>query len=606
MQAVILAAGKGSRFKQATKHKPKCMLPFNGETIISRMLRQLNKLDLKQIVIVAGYKADVLKDYLASVHSSIPIKVINNDQFATTNNIVSVVKAGEILEADETLLIESDVLLHDNVISQLQQAPDESALVSPFCDWMEGTAVTLDPEHRITAFVPREQQQKALQTTYYKTVNIYKLSSNFSRRYFIPYLEQQIISFSENAFYETVFGTLTHLKPGMMHATVIDASDWDEVDTVQELKLAEIRLNTDPLMKMKQLSQRYGGYWRFPELHDYAYLVNPFFPPAAMMQQFQNNLPHLLTDYPSGLAVNSELAAELFKMSPTKIIVGNGASELIQAFLSKVSGRVGVIRPTFEEYPNRLSADQVVAMPTQALNFHYTGSDIIDYFTHHPVKLLVLINPDNPSGNYLSKQDVLAVCQWALAQNIQVIVDESFIDFSDAETDGSLFSNDLLAQLPNLIVIKSISKSYGVPGIRLGVLASGDEQLIAELKRTVPIWNINALGEYFLQIMPDYQAAYTENLKAFFELRARFQKALESIPFMKVLPSQANFLMIQLIGVSSQTLCAYLLKHANVLIKDLTEKAGIDGEYVRIAVKTEAENQALVQALRAYHENTTI
>lgn len=600
MQAVILAAGKGSRFKQATKHMPKCMLQFNGETLISRLIRQLDQLNLKRIVVVAGYKADVLEDYLATQSSRAPIAVIVNDKFATSNNILSVEKAGSIIAADDTLLFESDVILRDEVVKILARSAENTAVVSPFRDWMEGTAVELDTDQQITSFVPREMQEASLDSTYYKTVNVYKLSRDFNKRYFLPYLHQQIASFGANAYYETVFGTLTLLKKGLMTATVIEPEDWDEVDTNQELHLAEIRMGTDPKVKMKQLSQRYGGYWRFPELHDYAYLVNPFFPPDELVKQYQRQLRRLLVDYPSGLAVNSELAADIFNLPVSKIVVGNGAAELIQALSAKLVGRVGVIRPTFEEYPNRLSSQQVAIMSTEPTNFHYTAADIKTHFANDPVETLIIINPDNPSGNYLSKSDVLDLCEWTANRHIRLIVDESFIDFSNLEQNPSLLDDRLLTKYPNLVVIKSISKSYGVPGVRLGILASGDEALITQVKKSVPIWNINAFGEFFLQRLDQFVQTYRKGMQEFFDVRAHFLAELQTISFMEVLPSQANFFMIRLIGVTSQALCAYLLTKANVLIKDLTTKQGITGEYVRIAVKTEQENLALIRALKEY------
>lgn len=605
MQAVILAAGKGSRFKQATKHMPKCMLPFNGETLIARMIRQLNRLNLKRIIIVAGYKEEVLTNYLKSIESDVPVTVITNDEFETSNNIVSVARASAFLKEDETLLVESDVIIRDELIDVIRDAPEDAAIVSPLRNWMDGTVVTFDQNHRIMAFVPRNEQQEAQVNDYYKTVNIYKLSRHFNQHYFLPYLHQQISSFGVNDYYETVFGALVTLKKGLLQAVVVDAKNWDEVDTLEELRLAEVRLNSDPTVKMKLLSQQYGGYWRFPDLKDYAYLVNPFFPPNEFVQQFQAELPQLLADYPSGMAINSDLAADAFDLSPKRVVVGNGASELIREVLRLTSGKIGVIRPTFEEYPNRLPKSQIETMMTQGAGFHYTGEGVIHYFDKHPVKTLILINPDNPSGHYLQKEEVLGICEWARNRDIRVIVDESFIDFSNVEREPSLLDERILSQFPNLIVIKSISKSYGVPGIRLGVLASGDEALIVKLRQSLPIWNINAFGQFFLQKIGSYQAAYGEGLKTFYKVRDRFFHALQAIPYMRVLPSQANFFMIQLVGVTSQDLCAYLLETANVLIKDLQTKTGIEGEYVRIAVKTDEENQALIQALRTYNGNTT-
>ena len=121
------------------------------------------------------------------------------------------------------------------------------------------------------------------------------------------------------------------------------------------------------------------------------------------------------------------------------------------------------------------------------------------------IEVLTIINPDNPSGNYIPKCDILKLAEWAEKRNVRLIIDESFVDFADAEENPSLLQQDILNTYPHLIVIKSISKSYGVPGLRLGILATADKVLTAKLKKDVAIWNINSFAEFFLQIYEKYE-----------------------------------------------------------------------------------------------------
>lgn len=152
---------------------------------------------------------------------------------------------------------------------------------------------------------------------------------------------------------------------------------------------------------LKQYYSRYGGYWRFPDMLDYCYLVNPYFNRSAIIKEMQDFFPVLVSEYPSGMGVNCRLASECWGIKQEHIVVGNGASELIKAIMEKLEGKVGVIRPTFEEYPNRLSDERVETFVPQNDSFRYGADDIIEYFGQHPVDTLLLINPDNPSGNFI-------------------------------------------------------------------------------------------------------------------------------------------------------------------------------------------------------------
>ena len=177
-------------------------------------------------------------------------------------------------------------------------------------------------------------------------------------------------------------------------------------------------------------------------------------------------------------------------------------------------------------------------------------------------------------------------------------MDESFGDFADEE-DNTLLKQEILDQYPSMAVVKSISKSFGVPGLRLGILASSDEGLLQELKKDVAIWNINSFGEFFLQIFEKYRLDYQQGMKQFRKCRRTFAEGLTRIPGIRVLPSQANYVMCALEnGMTSRELAVRLLDEDHILIKDLSGKAGLNGgQYIRLAVRLPEENILLLRAL---------
>ena len=219
------------------------------------------------------------------------------------------------------------------------------------------------------------------------------------------------------------------------------------------------------------------------------------------------------------------------------------------------------------------------------------------YFGEHKVDTLIVVNPDNPSGNYIPKADLLRLIDWSKAAGMRLLIDESFVDFAD-EPDNTLIEQDLLAANPHLYVMKSISKSYGVPGLRLGVLASGDTDTIAEMKKDVAIWNINSFGEFYMQIAEKYKKDYTAALVKFREERARFERELATVKGVRVIPSQANFIMVELEkGIDPKELLKRLLIKHNMLIKELTTKTN-GRNYLRLAVRDKTDNDKLVAAMK--------
>ncbi|MCK9471601.1 MAG: aminotransferase class I/II-fold pyridoxal phosphate-dependent enzyme, partial [Bacilli bacterium] len=371
-----------------------------------------------------------------------------------------------------------------------------------------------------------------------------------------------------------------------------------EIDDAQDLDIASSLFKEPTEEKLIALTQRYGGYWRYPQMIDFCYLVNPYFPPEKMYAELNANLKRLVTDYPSSQKVQSILAANYFEIEEKQIAVGNGAAELIKSLLGYLKGNFGVIRPTFEEYPNRIDENKVVTYTVDNANFNYDGDSIISFYDDKSINNLILINPDNPSGNYLEKEDVIKILDWTKSKDIKLILDESFIDFADNGFEDGLLDQTIIEESPHLIVIKSISKSYGVPGFRLGVLCSSDLNLIDYIKKDIAIWNINSFGEFFLQIAHKYKSKYIKAIKDFKKSRTTFIENLKELEILRVIPTQANYVMCEVLKpFSAKQVSTYLLDKHNILIRDLTNKNGIKGQYLRIAVKRDEENNLLVKAL---------
>lgn len=600
MQAIILAAGMGKRLKDLTQNNTKCMVKVNGVTLIDRMLHQIEKQRLSRIVIVVGYEGQKLIDYIATLDIQTPIVYVNNPIYDKTNNIYSLALAKDWLCKEDTLLFESDLIFEDAVIDALVKDPRETlALVDKYESWMDGTCVKLSADDGIEAFVPGKKFKFNEIDSYYKTVNIYKFSKHFSETHYVPFLDAYQSALGQNEYYEQVLRVITMLDDPEIKAKRLNGQLWYEIDDIQDLDIATSMFIPDEDQRVELLSGRYGGYWRYPQLIDFCYLVNPYYPPQKLMDEIKASFEKLITQYPSGMRVNSLLAAKNFGVHQENILVGNGAAELIKSLMSDFTGKLGIIRPTFEEYGHRYREEDIIAYCPNNDEFKYSAQDIMDFFGDKDIQNLVLINPDNPSGNYIEKKDVLKLVEWTEQKGIKFLVDESFVDFAD-ELDSSIIVQDILDGHKNLYVMKSISESYGVPGLRLGVLASGDTETIARLKKDVAIWNINSFAEFYMQIEEKYKKDYVAALEKFRKERARYVEELSNIPGLRVIPSQANYVMAEVTtGMTAKELNRRLIVKHNLLIKNLVAKIQQDGrQYIRLAVKTTEEDNKLIAAIK--------
>lgn len=605
MQSIILAAGLGSRLGELTKECTKCMVKINGITLIERMLRQLDRYGMDRIIIVTGYKGDILKDYVQNLGINTPVVFVDNSDYRHTNNIYSLWLTREFLEEMDSLVLESDMIFEDRVIEKMLAVDNGcGTFVARPRPWMDGSIVKLDKDNNIVYFVDDEEVKRIDPSYYHKIVSIYKFKKRYVSEKYMTYLNEYVKKNKDNNLYESLLKVIDLDVEKKIPAEILDEEQWYEINDIQDMDIAE-SMFADGNEKVRKYLQRYGGYWRYPAMRDFCYLVNPYFPNERFMNEMKSNFDVLVREYPSGMAVNSLLAGHFFGVRTENICVGNGTAELIKSLMENISGNIGMVYPTFEEYPHRKKDVEVIPYYVVDKDFDYSVDDIMSYYEGKDISAIVLVNPDNPSGHFISKKDILRLEDWCRSKGRKLIVDESFIDFVEDDEWHTLLDMEVLLNHPSLIVLKSISKSFGVAGLRLGVIATADTDLIAFMKKDVAIWNINSFAEYYLQIIEKYRDDYYEAMEKFKEVRRRYLYKLSKIKGFKVYPSQANYVMCHIENsVTSTEIADILLNRYNVLIKNLASKEGLNkGNYVRLSVKSDEENDYIVNALMEIFNN---
>ncbi|MCC8357097.1 MAG: aminotransferase class I/II-fold pyridoxal phosphate-dependent enzyme [Oscillospiraceae bacterium] len=596
MQALMLAAGMGKRLGAYTNNQTKCMVKVGGYTLLEHAAEALRQAGIRRFVIVVGYEGEKLKAFAREKLSDFDLVFVENPDYATTNNIYSLYLAREELMADDTVLLESDLIYDPSLIRRLVEAPEPNMVaVAKYEQWMDGTVTLVDEDGLIREFIEKKDFSFASADTYYKTVNVYKFSREFSTRQYVPFMMSYLQAYGANQYYEMVLKALAHLPFAGLRAFKMGDLKWYEIDDVQDLDIANTIFARDE-DRLHAYELHFGGYWRFDGLKDFCYLVNPYFPPKKMLEQMQYSYSQLLTSYPSGMYVQKLMAGKMFGIRDELVLVGNGAAELINTLGRTMRGRTGLSIPAFNEYVRCFPDCEIVPIQARDYGFQFDMSALRKAAAE--MDNLVIINPDNPSGSFLKREEILELADICREHGTTFVVDESFVDFAEAPLRFTLLDNDILDAYPNLMVIKSISKSYGVPGLRLGVAASGNTAWMEQLRGLLPIWNINSFGEYFFQIVGLYSGEYRTACNKIVRQREKMEERLGAYAFLTPYPSQANYIMCRVEGIGSKELANRLLRDDNLLIKDLSTKNGFGGaDFIRVAVRDEADNEALYQAL---------
>lgn len=570
----------------------KTLLEVGGKTIMGRILEGLLANGITEVCIVTGYRADEVEDYVTREFSHLRCTFIRNERFDTTNNIYSMALALERIELDsDIILIESDLLYEPSVITRLITSEHPNvALVDKYRTGLDGTVVSVSADNVITQVIPSSLQAANFDfSDKYKTLNIYKFSADFCRATFRKLLSYYARIIDGNCYYELILGILIYMQQVQVHAETLDGEVWAEVDDANDLRAA--RFAFVPADRRRQLESSWGGYWQTP-VTDFAFIRNMYFPSSSMMSQLRASLPELVTNYGSAQALLNEKLGYFLRCDPGHVQLLNGASQFLSPMLQRRfrPDRVLLPEPTFGEYPRLFP---------QALTYGDRGRTDLDEVKQKAadVDLVVIVNPNNPTGTTVRAEDVHEMA--GLLPDKTLLVDESFIEFSGVpslvpwaeETDAT-----------NVVVLKSLSKSLGVPGLRLGYVFSPDRNLVKQIGSELPVWNVNSIAEYFLEIILKYRGELDDSVAATIRDREDFivrLRALDAVD--KVFPSGGNFVLVRL-AVGTETAARFadrLLEDENIFVKDASSKFADGHVYWRLAVRTPRDNQELCDRLNS-------
>ena len=353
--------------------------------------------------------------------------------------------------------------------------------------------------------------------------------------------------------------------------------------------------------RYEYISNQHGGYWR-DDFIDHNYLYNLYFPPEDFFSHCAENLHQLVLNYPVGQSEIAYLTSMLIQQPPEHIVVGNGAAEFIK-IIAGMNRKMIVPVPSFNEYVNAAPKGKVIEFPLQAPSFELD----IDAFAKEAIarkaRIAVVVSPNNPTSLLVPKTELVRLLKKLADHNCMLIVDESFIDFAENGESESLENN--IGYFQNLAIVKSMSKAYGICGIRIGYLLTANADFRAEIQQGLHIWNINGFAEEFLRRVPQYVEQFKTSCKKVQEDRDEFYTLLSDIPGMLVYKPDANYIFCRLPGdgPSAPEVTKSLFTDHNMYIKHCEGKTLPDSDrYVRIASRTKKENHELTQALRTVLE----
>ena len=589
MKAIILAAGYGNRMKPLTDQMHKTLLTVGGASIIGRICDGLAANGVIDVAIVTGYRHDELQTYMRKNYPHLNLEFVHNARYRETNNIFSMALAfDKVAIDDDIILIESDLIYEPAVIRRvIQSTKPNVALVDRYRSGMDGTVVTVADGVIRNIIPPHLQTSNFDFSDKYKTLNIYKFSKDFCNTVFKQLLTYYANAIDANCYYELILGILIYMQRETIYAEVLDGERWAEVDDPNDLRVAEFVFNPDT--RAAVLDRTAGGYWSHDVL-DFCFIRNMYFPNASMLSEMRGNLALLLQNYGSRQDVLNQKMAYHLLCDHTRVVALNGASQVFPILRDYFAGkRMLIPDPTFGEYPRMF--------PEAASYRDDVGIALADLTAQiDAANVVVFVNPNNPTGTTLSSQTLHDLA--ASRPDKTFVVDESFIDFSGYPSMVSLLEEK---PLENVICIKSLSKTLGVPGIRLGYVYSANAGFLRFVSDRVPIWNLNSVAEYMLEIILKHRNSLASSYVNTSKDRARLVGGLSNVPGVaRVLPSGGNFVTFELEpnAPTAATVVRRLLALESIFVKDVSSK--FEGRsMIRVAVRLPEENARLISALTA-------
>jgi len=591
MQAVILAAGRGRRMEPLSMSCHKALLEIGGSTILGRALDSLLKAGVAPITIVTGYRSEDIESFVSTRYPGIPVRYVHNDRYEVTNNIVSLALALESLEYDEdVVLIECDLLFEPHLITDLGRHPGKNvALVDHYRTGMDGTVVSIENGYVNQVFPTASQDRNFRFGDKFKTINIYRFDRTYCQGTLRPMLSAYANNVDSNCYYEIVLGMLANVPAHRISALVVQDSDWVEVDDPNDLNVA--RFAFEPKDRPALLDHSFGGHWSYDVL-DFSLPRNAYFPPVPMLTALSHGLPDVVTGYGSRQEILDQKAALFIGCEPGRVRLLNGASQAYPILGRLYRDRsVAIPDPTFGEYAR--------CFPHAATYTDSLGADHEQFERFaRDVQLMVVVNPNNPSGVTIPTRSLYDVA--ARTPDTTFLVDESFLVFSGQPSLIRLLEAE---PLDNIVILTSLGKSLGVPGLRLGYLYTSNAELRQEFEEFMPIWGVNALAEFFLELTIKFRTDLENSIALTVSERARMRRLLEELPIVRqVHDSGGNFLLVELTGEDpgiASRLRRDLLASSRIEVKDISAKYPDRRPRLRLAVRTQDDNDRLLNALRA-------
>ena len=360
---------------------------------------------------------------------------------------------------------------------------------------------------------------------------------------------------------------------------------------------ADLRSRATREAEYDALQSEHGGYWRHSFV-DHAYLYNLHFPPESLFEYLCGQIHELVLNYPAAQDVVAGLVGTLIGQPADRIVVGNGAAELIKIISGHIAKKLIVPVPSFNEYANAAPVGNVVEFALHAPSFQLD----VDTFAAEAIEcgadFAVVVTPNNPTSLLVPRADLIRLLGLLAGHGCTLIVDESFIDFAEAGAAESLEKD--VANQQNLAVMKSMSKAYGICGLRIGYLFTANEGLARQVRNGLHIWNLNGFAEAFLRVAPGYREDFTQSCESVRAERDAFYEALCALPGLTVHRPDANFIFCRLPdgAPSGPDVTRQLFVEDNIYIKHCRDKTMPESSrYIRIASRTSEENEALTAAL---------
>jgi threonine-phosphate decarboxylase len=352
-------------------------------------------------------------------------------------------------------------------------------------------------------------------------------------------------------------------------------------------------------------AERFGG--SPDEFLDFSSNIHPLGPPQrvieALSRALESGKPAVLTQYPDPLSrrLRNKLAERL-DVSPEQLLIGNGAAELIDLAVQVFRpGRVGVVRPCFSEYERsaRIHRCSLVSIRAREEDrFIPAEQELCSLIGRSD--LVFLGHPNNPTGQCIPVPVLERAADEAARSGTVLVVDEAFIDFVPGGEKRSLIRR--LSSFPTTLIVRSMTKFYALPGLRLGY-AVGSRDWIERLARHKIPWSVNALAQIAGEAALEDEAYQREAERWGTAERSELADGLQRIGAVDVFPSETNFLLLRLrVGDDHPSRASGWLQEQmgrrGILIRDCSTFPGLDGRYVRVAVRTREENERLLAALR--------